>query len=141
MPALFRVSPPSRRCSNPPSNLAREQPLITTIKMLGRVVGALLVGHAASTVLRPCVVPMLAPSYSRALRTTTPSLAAYYETIDGVKYDREALDVARESVAGKGDGRVSLSDAQTILNTILDGGGVTAIEFRTAFHVSSACRG
>ena len=109
--------------------------------MLGRVVGALLVAHAASTVLRPCVVPMLAPSYSRALRTTTPYLAAYYETIDGVKFDREALDVARESVAGKGDGRVSLSDAQTILNTILDGGGVTAIEFRTAFHVSSACRG
>ena len=109
--------------------------------MLRGVVGALLAGHAASTVLRPCVVPMLAPSYSRALRTTTPHLAAYYETIDGVKYDREALDVARESVAGKGDGRVSLSDAQTILNTILDGGGVTAIEFRTAFHVSSACRG
>jgi hypothetical protein len=81
----------------------------------------------SAAILRPCA--------SRALRTTTPTLASYYETIDGVKYDREALDAAREAVAGKGDGRVSVADAKLILGTVLDGGGVTANEFRTAFYV------
>ena len=70
-----------------------------------------------------------------ASRTTIPLMAAYYETIEGVKYDREALDAAREAVSGKGDGRVSLADARAILETITDGGGVTAIEFRTAFYI------
>jgi len=69
-------------------------------------------------------------------RSLSPVMAAgYYETIEGVKYDRDALEAARAAVAGEGDGRVSKADAQEILETLLDGGGVTATEFRTAFFI------
>lgn len=72
----------------------------------------------------------------RALRTTAPAAASYYETIDGIKLDKNALNAAREAVAGNGDGRISLADAKLILDALSgDGGGVTAIEFRTAFHI------
>mmetsp|Transcript_30304 Transcript_30304/g.50158 ORF Transcript_30304/g.50158 Transcript_30304/m.50158 type:complete len:129 (+) Transcript_30304:21-407(+) len=60
---------------------------------------------------------------------------AYYETIDGVKYDAAALGAAREAVAGEGDGRVSKADAKAIIAKLLDGDGVTAIEYRTAFKI------
>jgi hypothetical protein len=87
----------------------------------------------------PSPLSALAPPASRALRTSSISLApSYYETIDGVKYDRSSLDAAREAVAGEGDGRVSIEDAKAILATITDGGGVTATEYRTAFHVTTA---
>lgn len=72
----------------------------------------------------------------RSLRTTATARASYYETVDGIQMDRDALVAARNAVAGYGDGRVSVQDAQVILEKLSgDGGGVTAIEFRTAFHI------
>ena len=62
-------------------------------------------------------------------------LSSYYETIQGLKYDRTALDAAREAVAGRGDGRVSLDDARLIAASLKDGPGVTKVEFRTAFKI------
>jgi hypothetical protein len=38
---------------------------------------------------------------------------SYYRIIDGKKYDNELLKAAEEAVAGKGDGRISLKDAQS----------------------------
>ena len=71
----------------------------------------------------------------RALRATPPHLS-YYETVDGMKMDGAALETARKAVAGQGDGRVSMADSQDILKTLIgDGGGITAIEYRTAFHI------
>ena len=71
----------------------------------------------------------------RALRATLPHLS-YYEIVDGIKMDKESLEAARKAIAGQGDGRVSISDSQDILKTMVgDGGGMTAIEFRTAFHI------
>lgn len=75
------------------------------------------------------------PVIARSFRTTAPLAAAYYETIDGVKYDSEALAAARKAVAGEGDGRVSVADSEAILAELIDGGGVTATEFRTAFYI------
>ena len=64
-------------------------------------------------------------------------------SIDGLKYDKECMDAAREAVAGVGDGRVSKADAESILATLTDGpisqsasgNRITEIEYRTAFRV------
>ena len=60
---------------------------------------------------------------------------SYYKVIKGVKYDRSALEAAARAVEGRGDGRVSLSDAQELVAEMTDGKGVTKIEFRTAFKI------
>ena len=59
----------------------------------------------------------------------------YYETIHGIARDQKALVAARAAVAGRGDGRVSRSDADAILATLEDWQGVTAVEFSTAFLI------
>ena len=43
------------------------------------------------------------------------STQPYYEVVGNLKYDRAALDAARKAVAGDGDGRVSVGDAQTVM--------------------------
>lgn len=53
---------------------------------------------------------------------------SYYKQIDGVKYDRELLELA-QSVAK--DGQVSHEDAQTLLEAAKDGKGITQIEKET----------
>lgn len=63
------------------------------------------------------------------------SKKGYYETIDGIKYDRGIMDAARAAVEGKGDGRVSKADADDILAAILDGNTISEIEYRTAFLI------
>jgi len=59
----------------------------------------------------------------------------YYERVEGLDRDKKAMDAARAAVAGAGDGRVSIADADAIAKTLLDGHGVTAIEYSTAFLV------
>jgi photosystem II Psb27 protein len=61
--------------------------------------------------------------------------ASYYEVVDSVRYDRAALQAAREAVSGKGDGRVSVADTEKILAELVDGNGITKIEYRTAFKI------
>jgi hypothetical protein len=63
------------------------------------------------------------------------STQPYYEVVGNLKYDRAALDAARKAVAGDGDGRVSVDDAQKILSKLLDGSSVTSVESRTAFMI------
>jgi hypothetical protein len=53
---------------------------------------------------------------------------SYYETIEGKKCDRAIIDACREAVAGQGDGRVSVEDAQKIFEKVADGGKETAVE-------------
>ena len=45
----------------------------------------------------------------------------YYTTIDGKKYDGELLEFADAAVAGAGDGRISLKDAEELLGKVKDG--------------------
>ena len=63
------------------------------------------------------------------------SSSSYYQQIDGIKYDRSALNAAKLAVQGRGDGRVSLDDAEKLVAEMVDGPGVTKIEFRTAFKI------
>lgn len=60
---------------------------------------------------------------------------AYYKTIDGEKYDAELLELADKSVAGMGDGRISLKDAETLLAAVKDGNSYTDIEKATMKYI------
>lgn len=60
---------------------------------------------------------------------------AYYKTIDGVKYDAELLELADKSVAGAGDGRISLKDAETLLAAVKDGNDYTDTEKATMKYI------
>ena len=75
--------------------------------------------------------PLSAPS------TKAPHLAmkAYYEQVDGINRDKKALELARKAVSGKYDGVISIDDAKGIGQSLLDGKGVTATEFSTAFAI------
>lgn len=56
---------------------------------------------------------------------------SYYKKIEGVRYDRALLEAAQEAVSGRGDGRVSRADAETLLSLVTDGGRYTAAEEAT----------
>jgi hypothetical protein len=60
---------------------------------------------------------------------------AYYKTIDGVKYDGELIEKAEKAVAGKGDGRISLKDAEDLLESVKDGNSYTDIEKATMKYI------
>jgi hypothetical protein len=59
----------------------------------------------------------------------------YYKTINGKKYDGDLLDLADKAVAGAGDGRISLKDAQTLLTAVKDGNSYTDVEKDTMEYV------
>jgi hypothetical protein len=60
---------------------------------------------------------------------------AYYKTINGKKYDGELLEFADAAVAGAGDGRISLKDAQEILGKVMDANTYTDIEKDTMEYI------
>lgn len=62
-------------------------------------------------------------------------MSAYYKKIDGKNYDKAMLDIADKSIGGKGDGRISLSDAKIIIKAVKDGGKITDIEKRTLNYI------
>ena len=62
-------------------------------------------------------------------------MTSYYKTINGVKYDKEMLEEADKSVAGKRDGRISINDARKIKKKALDGPGITEVELRTLNYI------
>ena len=60
---------------------------------------------------------------------------SYYKTIDGKNYDREMLEIADEAVAGAGDGRISVEDAQKLLGAVKDANKYTDIEKATMKYI------
>jgi len=60
---------------------------------------------------------------------------SYYKTIDGKKYDGEIIELAEKLTAGRGDGRISMDDAETLLNAVMDGGTYTDIEKDTMAYI------
>ena len=60
---------------------------------------------------------------------------SYYKTIDGKHYDREMLEIADEAVAGAGDGRISVEDAQKLLGAVKDANKYTDIEKSTMKYI------
>jgi nucleoid-associated protein YgaU len=62
-------------------------------------------------------------------------MSSYYKKINGKNYDRAMLDIAEGSVQGKGDGRISLADARSMIKLIKDGGKITDIESRSLNYI------
>lgn len=62
-------------------------------------------------------------------------MASHYRQIDGVKYSKELLDLADELVAGKGDGRISVADAERIFATLEGDGKYSDLEKRTVSYI------
>jgi len=60
---------------------------------------------------------------------------SYYKTIDGKHYDREMLEIADEAVAGVGDGRISVEDAQKLLGAVKDANKYTDVEKATMKYI------
>ncbi len=56
---------------------------------------------------------------------------SYYKVIDGLRYDRAILERAEALTQGRGDGRISLEDAQFLLPLFGDAGDVRIEEERT----------
>ncbi len=62
-------------------------------------------------------------------------MAEYYRNIEGVKYDKGLLDAADKAVAGRGDGRISLEDAESLLKAVKDGNAYTDVEKATVKYI------
>lgn len=56
---------------------------------------------------------------------------SYYKIIEGLRYDRKILEEADRRVAGQGDGRISVDDAEMLLPLFGDFGDITIIEERS----------
>ncbi len=63
---------------------------------------------------------------------------SYYKIIDGVKYDKQLLDVAEELTSGKGDGRISEREIQLIVKLAKDGRGITPTEQATLYYIRAS---
>ncbi len=59
----------------------------------------------------------------------------YYVTIDGKKMDKELIDAAKEAVAGRGDGVISVEDAKVLFEKVKDGDSYTDIEKTTMDYI------
>lgn len=60
---------------------------------------------------------------------------SYYEKIDGINYDGDLLNIARNQIKGKGDGRISESDMKNLMQNILDRNTITKTEYLTMFYI------
>ncbi len=59
----------------------------------------------------------------------------YYKRIKNQNYDRELLEIADKAIAGRGDGQISLDDAEKILWAVKDNGEYTDIEKKTIHYI------
>jgi hypothetical protein len=60
---------------------------------------------------------------------------AYYKKIKGRNYDGDLLKIADSVVKGRGDGRISLTDAKKILKTVKDSEDYTDVEKSTMQYI------
>jgi hypothetical protein len=58
-----------------------------------------------------------------------------YLTIDGVKYEKELLDLAKKLTTGRGESKISKEEAGDLLKSALDGKGVTDTEKKTLAYI------
>lgn len=58
-----------------------------------------------------------------------------YQSIDGVQYEKELLDLAKKHTTGKGEGKLSKDEVADLLKSASDGRGVTETEKRTLGYI------
>jgi outer membrane protein OmpA-like peptidoglycan-associated protein len=59
----------------------------------------------------------------------------YYTVIRGKKYDRRMLELAEGLTSGKGDGRISVNDAKSLLRVVKDSNSYSPIEKQTMDYI------
>lgn len=64
-----------------------------------------------------------------------PPLMGYYKTIDGKKMDGKLIDQASLLVQGAGDGRISVKDAEILMNLVKGGNTITEVEKDTIEYI------
>jgi hypothetical protein len=58
-----------------------------------------------------------------------------YESIDGNKYEKELLDLARKHTTGAGEGKLSKDEVADLFRSASDGRGVTDTEKATLDYI------
>jgi len=58
-----------------------------------------------------------------------------YQTIDGVKYEKELLDLATAHTTGRGEGKLSKDEVADLFKSANDGSGVTDTEKSTLEYI------
>ena len=58
-----------------------------------------------------------------------------YQTIDGVKYEKELLDLATKHTTGAGEGKLSKDEVADLFKSASDGQGVTETEKLTLEYI------
>ena len=58
-----------------------------------------------------------------------------YQTIDGVKYEKELLDLAKHHTTGRGEGNLSKDEVADLFASAQDGQGITETEKRTLAYI------
>ena len=58
-----------------------------------------------------------------------------YVQIDGVKYEKELLDLAELHTPGRGEGKISADEAKLLIESAQDGVQVTEIELSTLHYI------
>ena len=58
-----------------------------------------------------------------------------YTTIDGVKYEKELLDLAEKHTTGAGEGKLSKDEVADLFKSASDGQGVTDTEKQTLEYI------
>ncbi|MGD1843517.1 MAG: hypothetical protein ACFB0B_21890 [Thermonemataceae bacterium] len=58
-----------------------------------------------------------------------------YVTIDGEKYEKELLDLAKEHTTGRGEGKLSKDEVEALFTSAHDGPGITETELKTLKYI------
>lgn len=58
-----------------------------------------------------------------------------YVQIDGVQYEKELLDLAKEHTTGRGEGKLSKDEVLDLFKSANDGAGITDTEKRTLEYI------
>ena len=58
-----------------------------------------------------------------------------YQSIDGVQYEKELLDLAKEHTTGRGEGKISKDEVVDLFKSASDGQGVTDTEKLTLEYI------
>lgn len=96
---------------------------------------------AAAPVSRPVPAPPAPPTPPAppapvaAAPKASEGASSYYIQIEGKRYDRKLVELAREAVAGAGDGRISREDAELLFEEVIDGDRYTQIEQDTVQYL------
>ena len=58
-----------------------------------------------------------------------------YQSIDGIQYEKELLDLAKEHTTGRGEGKISKDEVVDLFKSASDGQGVTDTEKLTLEYI------